>query len=68
MLVKRWGGIGNFGRWQVMESWKKDVDTKFGQFLATTTSHAKALDDVQGMFKSFMGKNKYTNNGSPSIT
>lgn len=69
MLVgKKVEGPGDSGRWHIMESWKKDIDHRFGQFLDNSRAQGEAIEDLKSMFKSFMGNNKQPDVGSPSIT
>ena len=59
--------IGAGSQWEVMESWKEDVDHKFGEFLGASKQQIAALEDLQSMVLHLMGKQNIHDEGSPSI-
>ena len=51
-----------------LESWKKEVEVKFDQFLSHSKAQAVAMEELRTMFKTIAGKEKLLDEGSPSMT
>lgn len=50
-----------------MQSWKKDVESKFGEFLESSKAQSAAIEELRLMFNAYIGKPKERDEGSPSI-
>ena len=51
-----------------LESWKKEVEVKFDTFLSHSKAHAVAMEELRSMFATIVGKEKFLDEGSPSMT